>query len=105
VARNILSDYVTIPKKDTHKFVICEYSTASDSEVGKVGENLKRLWRKRKMADYDNEIDIREGGRYQSDFDAVDATNKKARKIIQQIRTLKSDGFISASTFSEEHCR
>jgi uncharacterized protein (UPF0332 family) len=104
IAKNVLDDYVPVPKKNIHKFVICEYTTSPDSQVSKVGENLKRLMHKRGQADYENEIDIRERDTYQSDFDAINATNKKARKLVQQIKMLKSDGSMSSLTFSEGRC-
>lgn len=106
MAENILSYYVPIPDKDTHAFVRCEYLTAPDKPVKKVGENLKRLWKCRIKADYDNEIkDWHEEVMNIEDIvSAVDKANKKARNTEKQIKQLNSDGFLTASTFSEERC-
>jgi len=104
IAENILSRY--IPKPHTHAFVFCEYESSPYKPVKKVGENLKRLWKYRKKADYDEEIkdshdeimDI------EAVLDAADKANKKARNTVKQIKELESDGFLTSSTFSKERC-
>ena len=87
--------------------MICEYESAPDQPVKKVGENLKRLWRTRKQADYDDEMkDERHKTMSLDDIaSAVEKANQKARRTVTQIKELKSAGFISSSTFSEERCQ
>ena len=105
IAENILSRYIRVPLIDTHKFVICEYETAPDPQVQKVGENLKRLWGKRKKADYHDEMKDGDKAMDIEDIaDVVKRANKKASKTVKLIKELKSGGFISSSTFAEDRC-
>lgn len=105
VAHNLLSKYVQIPRKDTHNFVICMYSTASDPQVQKIGNNLKRLWGTRKQADYDDEM---KAGRdkimsIKDIADEVDKANQKARNTMKQIKNLQSDALLSFN--NDDECR
>lgn len=53
-ARNLLrdKDRVSIPKKDSHQFVIDQFKNHSDRSRMKVGEDLHSLRRDRNRADY-----------------------------------------------------
>ena len=58
-ARNHLKGRgINIPPVDTHKFVRKEYLTSSDKKDMEIGEHLKRLWKYRKDADYEDSADI-----------------------------------------------
>jgi uncharacterized protein (UPF0332 family) len=62
IARNQLVNKksLTIPKKDSHKFVIEEYEKSNNNKEKQIGANLKRLKTERIKADYhDNYNDNR----------------------------------------------
>lgn len=48
----------TIPAIDTHKFLRSEFKKSPDTIKKKIGNNLERLWRDRKDADYNDAISI-----------------------------------------------
>ena len=52
IARNFLSKRVTIPRFNTHKFVIKQYRNSPDKTEKKIGKDLSSLCRERKSADY-----------------------------------------------------
>jgi uncharacterized protein (UPF0332 family) len=63
VARNYLIDKkgIEIPKQDTHKFVREIFIESAIREEKIVGESIKQLWGKRKMADYEGSLTVTEG--------------------------------------------
>ena len=55
IARNFLiSGGAAIPRTNTHKFVRTQYQQSRSRPEKEVGDNLHRLWRERKNADYEN---------------------------------------------------
>lgn len=61
LARNFLiSKGISIPGVDTHKFIRSNYQRSSNKAEKEIGDNLRRLWRERKDADYEDgaHIDI-----------------------------------------------
>lgn len=59
IARNILiRRNVNIPFADTHKFVRLKYQNSPDKVEKKIGDSLKRLWKDRKNADYDDKAHV-----------------------------------------------
>ncbi|MBN1330477.1 MAG: hypothetical protein JXA54_13465 [Candidatus Heimdallarchaeota archaeon] len=58
-ARNYLRDEkdLDIPDEDTHKWVITQFSTSTESLLSKIGERLKRIRTYRTKADYDDVIE------------------------------------------------
>ncbi|MCI0602501.1 hypothetical protein L0156_05760 [bacterium] len=59
IARNyLIRNGVRIPFVDTHKFVSTQYQKSSVRTRKEIGEKLKRLWRERKTADYDESTGI-----------------------------------------------
>lgn len=63
VARNYLIDKkgIEILKQDTHKFVREIFIESAIREEKIVGESIKQLWGKRKMADYEGSLTVTEG--------------------------------------------
>ena len=99
MARNLLlKKHVEIPREHVHEYVRNRYLAAGDVEVEKVGENLKRLWGKRIQADYDNEMEIKEG-KDKSEFETVKKHIKKAHNTATRISGLESQALLS---FSED---
>ena len=49
---------MTVPTKDTHKYVREKYLASPVKMQRKIGSNLARLWKKRKEADYEDNITI-----------------------------------------------
>jgi|YelNatPaOPRAMG01_1025707.scaffolds.fasta_scaffold26835_2 uncharacterized protein (UPF0332 family) len=60
ISRNYIRDFLkkTIPNKDSHKFVREEFINSSEKNKQKIGEYLKQLSKKRKDADYEDNIKI-----------------------------------------------
>lgn len=59
IARNFLiRKGKTIPKIDTHKFIRCEYQKSQNRVEKKIAKNLRRLWKERKDADYEDKANI-----------------------------------------------
>ncbi len=55
IARNFLvSNGIVIPRFDTHRFVRDRYLASVNRVERKIGDNLKRLSRRRNEADYEN---------------------------------------------------
>ncbi|NEP42082.1 MAG: HEPN domain-containing protein [Okeania sp. SIO2H7] len=59
LARNYLRDEesISIPKQQTHKFVIQQFENSSEEVRQKIGKNLTRLRLSRNKADYDDNFD------------------------------------------------
>ena len=49
---------ITIPAIDTHKSLRHEFKNSTDKTMKKIGQDLDRLWRDRKDADYEGTISI-----------------------------------------------
>ena len=59
VARNFLiGKNVSVPRVDTHKFVREQYQNSQNKLERKIGDSLNRLWRRRKIADYEDKTII-----------------------------------------------
>ncbi|RZB28783.1 MAG: hypothetical protein AEth_01785 [Candidatus Argoarchaeum ethanivorans] len=59
IARNhLFVKNTSIPRVDTHKFVREQYQRSPRNVEKKIGKNLRRLWKERKDADYENDTDI-----------------------------------------------
>lgn len=59
IARNLLiARKISVPRADTHKFVRTKYQKSLNKTEKKIGENLSRLWRERKDADYEDNAKI-----------------------------------------------
>jgi len=59
IARNFLiRKGKTIPKIDTHKFIRYEYQKSQNRVEKKIAKNLRRLWKERKDADYEDKANI-----------------------------------------------
>lgn len=59
IARNFLvSKGVIIPRKRTHTFVREKYQYSQNRVEKKIGDNLGRLWRRRKEADYEDKVKV-----------------------------------------------
>jgi uncharacterized protein (UPF0332 family) len=59
IARSYLkSEGTTISAIDTHKFLRNEFKNSPDNIKKKIGNNLERLWRDRKEADYNDTVII-----------------------------------------------
>lgn len=59
IARNFLvGGGVSIPRVDTHKFVREQYQNSQNKLERKIGDSLNRLWRRRKIADYEDKATI-----------------------------------------------
>lgn len=59
IARNhLIAKNVPIPRVDTHKFVRERYQKLPRNAEKKIAKNLRRLWKERKDADYEDEADI-----------------------------------------------
>lgn len=60
IARNFLiKNGATIPRENTHKFLINEYKNSADVLRKKIGKNLDLLRRYRTNADYEDDISLR----------------------------------------------
>lgn len=59
LARNYLRDEesISIPEKQSHKFVIEQFKNSSEEVRKKIGKNLARLRFNRNKADYDDNFD------------------------------------------------
>jgi uncharacterized protein (UPF0332 family) len=58
-ARNyLIAKNVPIPRIDTHKFVMESYQRSSSNVEKKIAKDLRRLWKERKDADYEDEASI-----------------------------------------------
>lgn len=79
-SRTFLAKTWTVPRKETHAFIIGRFTKNKDRSYQKVGKDLKRLKDKREMADYDNAI---------TDID-IECTSaiRLAEKIIDQVGKL-----------------
>lgn len=81
IARNLLTAKGTsIPPVDTHKFVKNEYKKSKIKTEQKISENLQRLHRERKNADYEND----------TTFDANRAitAHELSNRILKNLNTL-----------------
>jgi len=59
IASNYLkSNGVIIPPVDTHKSLRNEFKNSHDHTKKKIGQNLDRLWKDRKEADYNDAVSI-----------------------------------------------
>ncbi|MDI6803313.1 MAG: hypothetical protein QME58_05635 [Bacteroidota bacterium] len=59
ISRNFLDKQgIIIQMIDTHKFVREKYINSSNKIEQEIGNNLRRLWKERKVADYDNNASI-----------------------------------------------
>jgi len=59
IARNhLIARNIPISRVDTHKWVRERYQKSTGSIEKKIAKNLRRLWKERKDADYEDEADI-----------------------------------------------
>ncbi|MCK4419987.1 HEPN domain-containing protein [Candidatus Aerophobetes bacterium] len=59
IARNhLIAKNIPIPRVDTHKFVREKYQKSTRNIEKKIAKNLRRLWKERKDADYEDKTDI-----------------------------------------------
>ena len=59
IARNLLiSKGATIPRTDTHKFIRTKYQRSPHRTEKEIGDGLRRLWRERKDADYEDRATV-----------------------------------------------
>ncbi|MDY6804909.1 MAG: hypothetical protein SXA11_14030 [Cyanobacteriota bacterium] len=85
IARNHLRDgeSISIPEKQTHKFVIEQFKNSSEERCQKIGKKLVRLRFSRNKADYDDRLDrLPEQTKFML---------KLANKTISDIQNLGSD--------------
>lgn len=79
IARNLLTSRgITIPRTDTHKFVRTEYQKSPTRTEKEIGDNLRRLWRERKEADYEDGANI--------DTNRARTAHQLATRILSKLR-------------------
>jgi len=83
IARNFLKKKgISIPKTDTHKFVREKYMNSSIKIEKKIGENLGRLWRERKVSDYEDTADI--------DIKRSETAIKLAKRVLKSLKQIRA---------------
>jgi len=81
IARDhLVAKNISIPRVDTHKFVRGRYQRLPRNVEKKIAKNLRRLWKERKDADYENEADI-DVQRAKTALDLSKRTLEKLRQI------------------------
>jgi len=81
IARDhLIAKNISIPRVDTHKFVRERYQRLPRNVEKKIAKNLRRLWKERKDADYENEADI-DVQRAKTALDLSKRTLEKLRQI------------------------
>lgn len=79
IARNLLTGKgITIPRTNTHKFVRAEYQKSSSRTEKEIGDALRRLWRERKGADYEDMAAV--------DIKRASTAHQLAIRILNRIR-------------------
>ena len=81
IARNhLIAKNIPIPRVNTHKFVRESYQRLPRNVEKKIAKNLRRLWKERKDADYEDEADI-DVQRAQIALDLSKRTLERLRQI------------------------
>lgn len=81
IARNFLiSRGATIPQIDTHKFVRTEYQRSSNWIEKGIGNNLQRLWKERKAADYEDGSTI--------DINRANTAHQLATRVLNKLTNI-----------------
>lgn len=81
IAKNYLAaNKVKIPIVDTHKFVSSQYQKSPNKNRREIGEKMKRLWRERKAADYDESAKI--------DLKRAEISHQLAILILEKFKSL-----------------
>jgi uncharacterized protein (UPF0332 family) len=81
IAKNhLVAKNIDIPRVDTHRFVRERYQRSSSNIEKEIGDSLRRLWKERKDADYEDEsgIDLR---RAKTALDLSKRTLERLRQI------------------------
>ena len=81
IARNFLiSKGTTIPKVDTHKFTRENYQNSRNRIEKKIAKDLRRLWRERKDADYEDGAIV--------DIKRAQTAYQLANRILNRLRNI-----------------
>lgn len=83
IARNHLKNRgITIPQRDTHKFVRETYKQSRDRREKQIGSNLGRLWQHRKDADYEDGANI--------DKSRAELAYEMAQRILGSLQNIRA---------------
>lgn len=81
VARSyLMRNGITISPIDTHKYLRNEFKNSPDKTKKKIGQNMERLWRDRKDADYEDAIYI--------NLNRAQISYQMAIRILQDLKNL-----------------